>query len=97
MAPPDKEKGKQDGNGSGSGGNDDGSGSDGRSNPCDYSGSPSAVDQDHKACDEHTAGELIWDYDKKLFSAAIYFWVHRVVGSVLSIVEVSRIAPSSWR
>ncbi len=56
MAPPDKEKRKQDG----SNGNDDGS--DGRSHPCDgsgrSSGSPSAVDQDHKACDEHTAGEL---------------------------------------
>lgn len=52
MAPPDKEKGKQDG----SDGNDDGSG--GRSHPCDGSGSPSAADQDHKACDEHTAGEL---------------------------------------
>lgn len=50
MAPPDKSNGRGDGDG-------DGDGGDGRPHPCDGGGGgPTAVDQDHKACDEHTQG-----------------------------------------
>ena len=71
MAPPDKEKGNHHmagdavPNGDGTGGGSDGHGDDagGRSHPCDGGGSgiTSNVDQDHKACDEHTAGELSYN------------------------------------
>lgn len=51
MAPPDQNKHKSNGDG-------DGDGDEDRAHPCDGSGgSASAVDQDHKACDEHTQGE----------------------------------------
>lgn len=53
MAPPDKDKA---GKATTSDGDSDGR----RSHPCDGSGgSPSAVDQDHKACDEYPQGEAV--------------------------------------
>lgn len=61
MAPPDQTKNKPNGHGMGDGDGDD----DQRAHPCEGSGSgggdgsASAVDQDHKACDEHTQGEPV--------------------------------------
>lgn len=53
MAPPDKDK-------HGMAAAPDGDSEDGRSHPCDGSAaSSSAVDQDHKACDEYPQGESV--------------------------------------
>lgn len=72
MAPPDQNKQhKPDGGGDG-----DGDGDDDRAHPCDGSGggsSASAVDQDHKACDEHTQGESV----TQLFSSCRLYMSYR--------------------
>eukprot|EP00752_Nemacystus_decipiens_P010042 g8955.t1 len=56
MAPPDQNKSKPIADGDGNGNDNDKDGGE-RAHPCDGNGGGSpAVDQDHKACDEHTQG-----------------------------------------